>query len=104
MRGASYPASRTTRMFGGGSLPPLASVYKAADDVTDLVGGDRGQSEPGSSRIAVQQRGPRGPARLQRGDDRVRPAGHHLVLAQAPAVGVAERAVRARVGVRPHPR
>lgn len=69
-----------------------------------MASGDRGQVGAGFQPDRVQQCGPRGPAGLQRGDDRGRPAGHHLVLAQAPAKGMAEGAVRGGVGVRPQPR
>lgn len=83
---------------------PMARRDEPLEDVADLDGGDCGQVRSGFQPDRVEQRGPGSAAGLQGGDDRVGPAGHHLVLAQAPAEGMAERAVRACVGVRPQSR
>jgi hypothetical protein len=69
-----------------GVLGPLARRDKPFDHLADLAGGDRRQVRAGSEPDRVQERGPGGAATLQHNDDRVWPAGHHLVLCLAAAV------------------
>ncbi len=96
MRGASSPASSV--------LGPPAPRDDAFDRLADLAGGDRRQVGAGRETELVQERGPGGTAAPHGDDDRVRPAGHHLVLGISAAISVPERAVLRGPGVRPQPR
>lgn len=82
---------------------PLSGVNQLADHVVELGGGDGDEVGAGLQSNGVQNRRPGGVAGLPRGDERLRPAGGHLVLGVAATGGVAERAVRAGPGVRAGP-
>jgi hypothetical protein len=86
------------------TIPPLARGDKTFNDIADLGSGHRGDVGTGLEPDGIEQCGPRGAAGFQGGHDRVRPAGNHPVLILAPAIGVAERAIRAGSTVWPQPR
>ena len=73
------------------AVPPVPGLDQPGHDVADLRGGDLGLVVIRPQPDRVQDRGPAGAARLQRSDDRVRPARDHLRAALAPAVDVAEQ-------------
>ena len=74
------------------------------DQPADLGGGHVGQVCVRADPHRVEHRGPRRAPGLQRGDDRVGPAGDHLRPTPTTAVGVAEQPLRAGRGVRAQPR
>ena len=85
------------------AVVPVPGLDQPLHNLADLRGGHRGQVVTGAQADRVQQPGPRGAARLQRGDERVRPARDHLRAVLPPPVAVAEQPLRAGSRVRPQP-
>lgn len=74
---------------------PAAHADEVFDHAADLSACDLGDIVGRPQPQRVQNLTPRGPARLQRGDERVGPPGHELVRgASAAAIDVTEQAVR----------
>ena len=72
-------------------------------DLADLRGGHLGRVIGRAQPHRVQRQRPRRAARLQRGDERVRPARDHLRVPLPPRIAVAEQPLRAGLRVRPQP-
>ena len=84
----------------GRQCPAAISRPITARSWAAVTGGVVGRAEP----HRVQQRGPRGAAGFQGGDERVRPARDQLGVALPAAIDVAEQPFRAGRGVRAQPR
>jgi hypothetical protein len=72
---------------------PMPGRDQTAEHGAELLRGHRGDVVGGSEPGRVQQRGPRRPARLEGGDERVRPARDQLGLSLTAAIDVAEQPV-----------
>jgi hypothetical protein len=98
--GAGVEDDQDVRIAAG----PVPGLDQAGDQVADLSGGDGGLVIIGAQPYGVQHRRPAGAAALQRGDDRVRPAGDHLMLVPPAPVGMTEEPVGAGRSAWPQPR
>jgi hypothetical protein len=85
------------------TLAPVPGLGQPGHDLADLGGGHRSLVVIRAKAHGIQHRGPRGTARLQRRDHRVRPARDHLRLPLPAAIDVAKQPARAGGRAGPQP-
>jgi hypothetical protein len=84
--------------------PPVTGLVQPPDQLTQLLGGDLGLVVVGADPLRVEHRRPGGAARLQRRQDRIRPAGDRLADPVAAAGAVAVQPLCRGLRVRARPR